>query len=128
LNLTLEDYIDNPLAFAILSSLSDTIILADHTSDIILCNKQLSGLVGYESSDLVGKPLESLWVCPKECTKLLEKLSLKKRARVEGIEVKLLTKTHSERIALFCGSAVCTTRGRLVGFVCSLHDITYIRR
>jgi PAS domain S-box-containing protein len=113
------------LTIDLLAVLPEPIFFTDSKFNIILINEQLLRLSGYKYSDLVGQPIETLWYC-KDGVKLIDELSTRKQ--IDNFQIRLLTKAGDERNTLFSASAMSTINGRLLGFICVLHDITEVKR
>lgn len=108
----------------IISTIPDSLILADLDSKIIRVNEHLTDFFGYRESELIGEPISKLFDDNDKtnCDRILKELSDKKLIRNQ--ELVLMTKRGEEKHLLFSGSIVQSKKGRPVGITCILHDIT----
>jgi PAS domain S-box-containing protein len=108
----------------IISTIPDSLILADLDSKIIRVNERLTDFFGYKESELIGEPISKLFDDNNKtnCDGILKELSDKQLIRNQ--EVVLVTKLGEKKHLLFSGSIVQSKKGRSVGITCILHDIT----
>lgn len=106
----------------IVSTMPDSLILADKEGKIIKMNRSLVNFLGYDESELTGKSITSLCVEEKRCADIIEEL-LEKR-RVRNYELMCKTKSGDRKSVLFSGSVVKSKTGRDIGFTLVVHDIT----
>jgi PAS domain S-box-containing protein len=106
----------------IVSTMPDSLILADMKGKIIKMNRSLINFLGYDESELTGKSITSLCVEEKRCAGIIEAL-LEKR-RIRNYELTCKTKSGDRKSVLFSGSVVKSKTGRDIGFTLVVHDIT----
>lgn len=106
----------------IVSTMPDSLILADMNGKMLKVNKRLVDFLGYENDELIGKSMSKLCLDYKPCMIFLKELAEK---RVIGnYEVTCKTKIGEERTVLFSGSVVRSKTGRDIGITCVIHDIS----
>jgi PAS domain S-box-containing protein len=116
-----KDYVDS-----IIKTMTDTLMVVSPQGDIKTVNKATCELLGYDESDLLGRPVSEI---------LAERDSGKGDASEAGLEA--LEVTHAERRyrtragklipVLFSGSAMRDSAGSIVGVVCIAQDITELK-
>jgi PAS domain S-box-containing protein len=106
----------------IISTMPDSLVLADMQGKMLRINKRLVNFLGYEEDELKGKPLTELCAQEKACTDLMNALTEKRAIR--NHELVLKTISGDERVVLFSGSVVRSKTGRDIGITCIIHDIT----
>ncbi len=108
----------------ILSTIPDSLILADKNAKMTRVNERLISFTGYKKDELIGEPITKLCEENQEniCKDILEDLAAKKIVRNK--ELILKTKSGEKRIVLFSGSVVQSKTGRSIGLACIIHDIT----
>ena len=106
----------------IISTMPDSLILANMEGKILGVNKRLVNFLGYEESELIGKSIIALCVEKKRCESVMKELAEKRAIR--NYELTYKTKFGEERIVLFSGSVVRSKTRRDIGVTCVLHDIT----
>jgi PAS domain S-box-containing protein len=108
----------------IISTIPDSLILADLDSKIIRVNERLIDFLGYRQSELIGEPMTKLFdeSDKANCLRILKELSDKKLIRNQ--ELVLLTKQGEKKHVLISGSIVKSKKGSSVGITIILHDIT----
>jgi PAS domain S-box-containing protein len=108
----------------IISTIPDSLILADLDSNIIRVNERLIDFLGYRQGELIGEPMTKLFDENNKtnCNRILTELSDKKLIRNQ--ELVLVTKQGEKKHVLFSGSIVKSKKGSSVGITCILHDIT----
>jgi PAS domain S-box-containing protein len=108
----------------ILSTIPDSLILADTESKILRVNERLVDFLGYPDKELIGKSIGQL--CDEtqatSCKKVLKELAIKEIIR--NCELIFQTKSEEKRNVLFSGSIVHSKTGRAIGMACIIHDIT----
>jgi two-component system NtrC family sensor kinase len=108
----------------ILSTIPDSLILADTESKILRVNERLVDFSGYSDKELIGKSIGQL--CDEtqatSCKKVFKELAEKEIIR--NYELIFQTKSGEKRNVLFSGSIVHSKTGRAIGIECIIHDIT----
>ena len=106
----------------IISTMPDSLILANMEGRILRVNKRSVNFLGYEESELIGKSIIALCVEEKRCENVMKELAEKRT--IQNYELKYKTKSGEEKIVLFSGSVVRSKTRRDIGVTCILHDIT----
>jgi len=108
----------------ILSTMPDSLILADKKAKILRVNEHLVNFVGYTKEELIGESITKLCAEKQEnrCENGLKEL-LEKRV-LRNHELVFQTKSGEQRNVLFSGSVVQSKTGRVIGIACVIHDIT----
>jgi PAS domain S-box-containing protein len=108
----------------ILSTMPDSLILADKNAKMTRVNERLISFTGYKKDELIGEPITKLCAENQEdiCRGIFVELAAKKVIR--NNELILKTKSGEKRIVLFSGSVVHSKTGRSIGLACIIHDIT----
>jgi PAS domain S-box-containing protein len=106
----------------VISTMPDSLILANMEGKILRVNKRLVNFLGYEESELIGKSIIALCVEKKRCESVMKELAEKRAIR--NYELTYKTKFGEEKIVLFSGSVVRSKTRRDIGVTCVLHDIT----
>ena len=106
----------------IISTMPDSLILANMEGKILRVNKRLVNFLGYEESELIGKSIIALCMEKKRCESAIKELAEKRAIR--NYELIYKTKFGEEKIVLFSGSVVRSKTRRDIGVTCILHDIT----
>jgi len=106
----------------IISTMPDSLILANMEGKILRVNKRSVNFLGYEESELIGKSIIELCVEKKRCESAMKELTEKRAIR--NYELTYKTKFDEEKIVLFSGSVVRSKTRRDIGVTCVLHDIT----
>lgn len=106
----------------IISTMPDSLILANMEGKILRVNKRSVNFLGYEESELIGKSIIELCVEKKRCESAMKELAEKRAIR--NYELTYKTKFDEEKIVLFSGSIVRSKTRRDIGVTCVLHDIT----
>ncbi len=109
-------------AETIVSTIPDSLILANLDSEILRVNGRLQDFLGCSEKELLQKPLGELFGENSEWQKIFNELVQNKTVRNK--ELALKTKSGQDRIVLFSGSVVHSNAGRSLGLTCVLHDIT----
>ena len=108
----------------ILSTMPDSLILADTNANMLKVNERLLDFVGYPEKELIGEPI--LKLCPENqeenCKEALKELWTKEVIR--NRELIFQTKLGENLTILFSGSVVKSKTGRAIGVACVIHDIT----
>jgi len=107
----------------IISTMPDSLVLADPKGKIIKVNKALVNFLRYTEMELIDKSIPELFLDKKHGLTILKDLAEKRE--ITNIETKLRTKSNEEKIVTISGSIVRSNRGQDIGITCILHDITY---
>jgi PAS domain S-box-containing protein len=106
----------------IVSTMPDSLILADMKGRILGVNKSLVNFLDYRESELKGESIIKLCAEDEPCLNILKELAEKKA--INNHELMLKTKSKEGKIVLFSASIVRSKTGRDIGITCILHDIT----
>jgi PAS domain S-box-containing protein len=106
----------------IISTMPDSLVLANMEGKILGVNKRLVDFLGYEESELIDKSIIALCVEEKRGESAMKDLAEKRAIR--NYELAYKTKSGEEKIVLFSGSVVRSKTRRDIGVTCVLHDIT----
>jgi PAS domain S-box-containing protein len=108
----------------ILSTMPDSLILANLDAKMLRVNERLVNFVGYTKEELIGEPITKL--CAESeassCANVLKELAENKVIRNHELIFK--TKSGDKRNILFSGSIVQSKTGRAIGITCIVRDIT----
>jgi PAS domain S-box-containing protein len=112
----------------ILTTMPDSLILADLNAKILRVNERLVNFTGYTKEELIGKSIAKLCAENQEktCTIVLDELATKKIIR--NRELVLQNKSGAKLNTFFSGSIVKSKMGHNVGIVCIIHDITDMKK
>ena len=112
----------------IVTTMPDSLILADVRAKILRVNERLVNFTGYEKEEMIGESITKL--CAENerqtCAKLLEELASKKIIR--NRELIFQNKSGENLNIFFSGSIVKSKMGHDVGIVCIIHDITDMKK
>jgi PAS domain S-box-containing protein len=106
----------------IISTMSDSLILINQEGNIIDINKSTINLLGYSKNQLIDKHIQMLFSDNNLTTVLFDKTS--KEGCLVNQKVILKKNTGEDIITLFSCSALKDEFGTIVGFVCTITDIT----
>jgi PAS domain S-box-containing protein len=106
----------------IISTMPDSLVLADTKGKIIKVNKALVNFLKYTEMELIDKSIPELFLDKKHAITILKELTEKRE--ITNIETKLRTKSGEEETVTISGSIVRSNRGQDIGITCILHDIT----
>ena len=108
----------------ILSTMPDSLILADMKAKILKVNERLVNFVGYSEKELIDESITKL--CAEKQENIFEKTlnELAEKKIIRNHELILQTKSKEKRNVLFSGSVVKSKTGRAIGMACIIHDIT----
>ena len=108
----------------ILSTMPDSLILADIGAKMLRVNEHLVNFTGYTEKELIGESITKLCAENQEnsCQSTLKELAEKRVIRNQELIFK--TKSGEQRIVLFSGSVVQSKTRRIIGLACVIHDIT----
>ncbi len=108
-------------AESLIATMPDSFILTDPESKILRANPALTGLLGYEESELSGKPVDQL-LADEPIAVLLKDLS--KKQAVKNHETILRTKWGNQKPVSVSASAITNKRGKNLGVTLIIHDLT----
>jgi PAS domain S-box-containing protein len=108
----------------ILSTMPDSLILADMNAKILKVNERLVNFVGYSEKELIGESITKL--CAEKQENIFEKTlnELAEKKLIRNHELIFQTKLKEKRNVLFSGSVVKSKTGRAIGIACIIHDVT----
>jgi PAS domain S-box-containing protein len=106
----------------IVSTMPDSLVLADMGGKMLRVNKRLVDFLGYVETEVVGRSIVELCVDADQCRSVLRELAEKRITR--NFELGFKTKFGEEKHVLFSGSVVHSKTGRDIGITCVIHDIT----
>lgn len=106
----------------IISTMPDSLVLADIDGRMRRVNKRLSQFFGYKEKDLMGRSITKLFVTNNSWVVAWKELTEKRTIR--NYELTCKTKRGEEKTVLFSGSVVQSKTGRDIGITCVMHDIT----
>jgi PAS domain S-box-containing protein len=106
----------------IISTMPDSLILADMKGKMFRVNKRLVKFFGYEEHELIGKSVMTLCVEERRCVNALKELAEKNV--INNYELACKTKLGEEKNVLFSGSVVRSKTGRNIGITIVIRDIT----
>jgi PAS domain S-box-containing protein len=112
----------------ILTTMPDSLILADVNAKILRVNERLVNFTGYTKEELINKSITKLCTENQEktCTNLLQELAIKKIIR--NRELIFQSKSGEKLNVFFSGSIVKSKMGHDIGIVCIVHDITDMKK
>jgi PAS domain S-box-containing protein len=106
----------------IVSTMPDSLILADMKGKMFRVNNRLVKFFSYGKNELIGESISELCVEEMQCANVLKELAEKRVIR--NYELTCKTKFGEEKYVLFSGSVVRSKTGRDIGITCIIHDIT----
>jgi len=106
----------------IVSTMPDSLILADMTGKTFRVNRRVVNFFGYEEDELIGKSVIKLCVEERRGMDVLKELAEKRV--INNYELTCKTKLGEEKNVLFSGSVVRSKTKRDIGITCVIHDIT----
>ena len=124
----LNKLVDNLLAtYTIINNIADSLIVFKQDGTITRVNPVTCSLLGYEKDDLIGKPVDTLFLGKGlfESGKVEE---LIREGSLRNHELTYLTKDREEIPVSFNGAAMMGSKGELVGIVGIVRDIRDIRK
>ena len=111
----------------ILSTMPDSLILADMKAKILKVNERLVNFVEYPEKELIGESISKL--CAENQENIFEKTlnELTEKKIIRNTELIFQTKLKDNRHILFSASVVKSKTGRAIGIACIIHDITELK-
>jgi PAS domain S-box-containing protein len=112
----------------ILTTMPDSLILADLDAKILRVNDRLVNFIGFSKEELIDKSITKLCAEKEEknCIDVLQELASKKIIR--NRELIFQNKSGAKLNIFFSGSIVKSKMGRDIGIVCIIHDITDMKK
>ncbi len=112
----------------ILTTMPDSLILADVNGKILRVNERLMNFTGYTKKELIGKSIAKLCAENQEktCTTIIDELTTKKIIR--NRELIFQNKSGAKSNIFFSASIVKSKMGHNIGIVCIIHDITDMKK
>ncbi len=112
----------------ILSTMPDSLILADLNGKILKVNERFINFSGYPEKQLIGKAISNF--CSQKQKKACQDIvyELRENKLVRNLELEFQTKNYEKRTILFSGSVVTSKIGHAIGLTCVLHDITELKK
>ena len=107
----------------IISTMPDSLVLANIKGQILRVNKSTLNFLKYPESEIIGKSITELFLNKNDGLSILTDLSAKRE--INNLETKFRTKSGEEKTVTFSGSIVRSKRGIDIGITCIVHDITY---
>jgi PAS domain S-box len=108
----------------ILSTMPDSLILADMKAKILKVNDRLVNFVGYSEKELIDGSITKLCADKQESIFEITLNELIEKKLIRNHELILQTKSKETRNVLFSGSVVKSKTGRAIGITCIIHDVT----
>lgn len=111
----------------IVSTMLDSLILADLKGRIISVNRSLVELTGFEENEIIGKSVKEMIEKRSNIDEnLFENLQdeLKVEGKIKNLEFKFRTKSGEEKTDVISSSIVRNKQGQEIGIAIILHDIT----
>ncbi|MCW4011095.1 MAG: ATP-binding protein [Candidatus Bathyarchaeota archaeon] len=114
----------NPVVAAenIVSTMPDSLVLANLNGKILSVNQSLMDFFGYKENEIIGKPAYELCLEKMVCLKVF--VELKEKREIRNREIICVTKAGDRKFVTVSASVVRSKRGRDVGVNCVIHDIT----
>jgi len=106
----------------IVSTMPDSLILADMKGKMFRVNNRLVEFLSYGKDELIGKSISKLCVEEMRSASVLRELAEKRV--IHNYELTYKTKFGEEKHVLFSGSVVRSKTGRDIGITCVIRDIT----
>lgn len=111
----------------IVSTMLDSLVLADLEGRIISVNRPFVEISGFEEKEVVGKPILEVTINRGSVDrKVLEGLltKLKVEGQIKNFELKIIAKSGEQKIGLLSCSIVRNKQGKEIGVAAIIHDIT----
>jgi len=105
---------------------TDIIITANTEGLIETCNRGGEEALGYQRNEVIGRPIESLYVDPRERHFIADRLM--KTGNVKNYETRLLTKDGQVRNVLLTLSPLRDREGHVIGTIGISKDVTEEKR
>jgi len=112
----------------ILTTMPDSLILADVNGKILRVNERLMNFTGYTKKELIGKSIAKLCAENQEktYTTILDELAT--TTIIRNRELIFQNKSGAKLNIFFSGSIVKSKMGHNIGIVCIIHDITDMKK
>ncbi len=118
-------------AESIVESMSDALVMIDHSGVITRVNRSVLRLLGYDEAELVGGPLSALLTHQEGDAHALPvhwREALLRDEVIQNLEACFLTKQAAAVPILFSAAKVKSARQDLLGIVCVAKDVTERRQ
>jgi len=112
---------------AILSSVSDVLIVADRTGRIARISQSFSGLTGQDASDALGEPLAEMFAADERAVVQAMLQTVRDRRRSANFEANLRTAAGTEPLDISIAPRL-DDRGRVDGFVLTGRPLGALRQ
>jgi len=122
--LKFELFVVNPTTAAdnIVSTMTDALILLDHSNTIMSVNEETVKIVGYPQENLVGRPFSALFANLSDSNAILSKIT--GDGAIKDVETVFRSQDGVSIPISFSGSVIRNTSGENNGIVCISRDIT----
>ncbi len=107
----------------IISTMPDSLVLADLKGKIIKVNRALINFSKYAEMELIDRPILDLFLDSQKGIIVLNELTEKRK--ITNLETQFKTKAGKEKTVTISASIVENNRGQDIGITCIIHDITY---
>jgi diguanylate cyclase (GGDEF)-like protein/PAS domain S-box-containing protein len=110
----------------IIATMNEMLFLLNPEGAIIRTNRKSREVLGYEESELVGRPVGVVMSDEPTCLELMDQI--RKEGSVQSAEILLRTKPGGRIPAIFSGSMIMDRRGMILGIVGVSRDISDRKR
>jgi two-component system phosphate regulon sensor histidine kinase PhoR len=107
---------------AVLASMIEGVLAVDSEERVISINRAAARLVGGNVAELTGRSLQEVIRNAD-----LRRLAMQALASEESVEDDIVLRGEDDRILQVCGTSLRDVKGRSVGAVLVLHDVTHYR-
>ncbi|MFI5361023.1 MAG: PAS domain S-box protein [Elusimicrobiota bacterium] len=112
----------------ILENMLDMLVVTDNEGNIETVNKAMIGALSYSTSEIVGRPLASIFRNPPDGLRHRELTAFAADGGIRDLEVSLQTRSGRAVPALFSASVLKDREGRVRGYIGVAKDITERKR
>ncbi|MBU0693666.1 MAG: PAS domain S-box protein [Candidatus Omnitrophica bacterium] len=109
---------------SIITNMMNTLVVVDCQGKIKTVNRATLDLLGYNEEELIGEPLEKIFIEGEEPSGRLKIIDLIKKGSARSIEKIYLSKNQKEIPVLFSGAVMRNSESKVEGIVCVAGDIT----
>lgn len=106
----------------IISTIPDSLILANIDGRILKVNQNLVSRSGYSEEEFIGHALDEFYNPPETFLKIFE--DLKNYGNIKDRELTMQVKSGERRLVLFSGSVILSRSRRPLGLTIVIHDIS----
>jgi PAS domain S-box-containing protein len=110
----------------IISTMPDSLVLADMNGRIVRINKKFSDFFGYNEQEVIGQLITKLFVQDEDKYRIIVN-ELHERKSITSLELKIVTKQGETKDTSTSASLV-RYKNRDIGFACIIHDISLIKQ